>query len=89
MAKLLDAYPQLEDLLIELSPAFKKLKSPVLRKTVAKIASLQQAASIGNISISEMINKLRNAVGQETYNDNTMETNFEKTNLFGLIIKKL
>ena len=47
--ELIETYPELEDILIEIAPAFKKLKNPILRKTVAKIATLQQAAAIGNI----------------------------------------
>lgn len=62
---LIESYPQLEDILITIAPAFKKLKNPVLRKTVAKIATLQQAASIGNIKTEELINRLRKEVGQE------------------------
>lgn len=37
---LLDAFPQLENVLQELSPSFAKLKNPILRKTVARLASL-------------------------------------------------
>jgi hypothetical protein len=60
---LLECYPQLEDLLIELAPAFAKLKNPVLRKTVAKVATLRQAAKVGGVNLSTLINKLRQAVG--------------------------
>jgi hypothetical protein len=63
--ELIETYPELEDILIEIAPAFKKLKNPVLRKTVAKIATLQQAASIGGIKTEELINRLRKEVGQE------------------------
>ncbi len=65
--ELIETYPQLEDILIEIAPAFKKLKNPVLRKTVAKIATLQQAASIGNVKTEELINRLRKEVGQENF----------------------
>lgn len=65
--ELIQTYPELEDILIEIAPAFKKLKNPVLRKTVAKIASLQQAAAIGNIKTEELINRLRTEVGQDLY----------------------
>lgn len=64
--ELIETYPQLEDILIEYAPAFKKLKNPILRKTVAKIATLQQAAAIGNIKTEELINRLRKEVGQDT-----------------------
>lgn len=63
--QLIEAYPQLEDVLIAYVPAFKKLRNPVLRKTVAKIATLQQAAAIGNVKVEELINLLRKEVGQD------------------------
>jgi hypothetical protein len=61
---LLDAYPELEDLLIRMAPPFKKLKNPILRKSVAKVATLKQAAIVGRLDLSSMINLLREAVGQ-------------------------
>jgi hypothetical protein len=63
--QLIEEYPQLEDVLINYVPAFAKLKNPILRKTVARIATLQQAASIANISVDELVNKLRGEVGQD------------------------
>ena len=63
--QLIEAYPQLEDVLISYVPAFEKLKNPVLRKTVAGIATLQQAASIGNVKVEDLINLLRNEIGQD------------------------
>lgn len=69
--QLIETYPQLEDVLIEYVPAFKKLKNPVLRKTVARIATLQQAASIGNVKVEDLINRLRKEVGQDSFSENT------------------
>lgn len=63
--QLLEAYPALEDHLIDYVPAFKKLKNPVLRNTVAKIATLQQAAAIGHVNVEELINIFRKEVGQD------------------------
>lgn len=63
--QLLEAYPQLESILIGMVPAFKKLQNPVLRRTVARVASLQQAAAVGNIPVQELIQRLRCEVGQE------------------------
>lgn len=65
--QLLEAYPQLEEILIGIVPAFKKLKNPVLRKTVARVATLQQAAAIGSVQVDELINRLRREVGQDLY----------------------
>ena len=61
---LLDAYPDVEHLLIAWVPAFSKLKNPILRKTVAKVATLDQAARVGGISVQELVCKLRAATGQ-------------------------
>jgi hypothetical protein len=66
--ELIEAYPHLEDVLIRYVPAFSKLKNPLLRRTVAKIATLQQAASIGNVKTGDLINLLRKETGQELMN---------------------
>src|SRR5207302_2863296 len=65
IAALLDRYPQLEEILIGLAPPFKKLRNPLLRKGIAKVASLKQAAAVGGVSVNDLVNKLRAAVGQE------------------------
>jgi hypothetical protein len=64
---LIETYPQLEDVLIQYAPAFKKLKNPALRKTVARIATLQQAAAIGNVKVEDLINHLRKEIGQDLF----------------------
>ena len=65
VSKLLSAYPELEEVLIGIAPAFKKLSNPVLRRTVARITSLRQAARVGGVSLGDMVNRLRVAAGQE------------------------
>jgi len=84
VGELLDVYPELESVLLELSPAFKKLKNPVLRKTVGKVATLQQAAALGNISVTEVINILRMEVGQQLFDgvESGDEINYEKSEWF-------
>jgi len=77
--QLIESYPQLEDVLIQYAPAFKKLKNPALRKTVAKIATLQQAAAIGNVKIEDLINRLRKEVGQDLFSgESAINYNVEK-----------
>ncbi|HNS96234.1 MAG TPA: DUF1858 domain-containing protein [Polyangiaceae bacterium] len=65
VAQLLEVYPELEAVLVSLSPTFQALKNPVLRRTVAKVATLRQVASVGGIGLGILINRLREAVGQE------------------------
>ncbi|MEW6652748.1 MAG: DUF1858 domain-containing protein [Bacteroidota bacterium] len=62
---LLNAYPELEDKLIEIAPVFSKLKNPILRRTIAKVTSLKQASVVANISVAVLINSLRKAVNQD------------------------
>jgi hypothetical protein len=72
--QLIETYPKLEDVLIGYVPVFKKLKNPILRKTVAKIATLQQAASIGNVKVGDLINLLRKEVGQDSLTESIDNT---------------
>ncbi len=64
VAAFLDHYPELEDVLIGLAPPFKKLRNPFLRKSVAKVASLRQAAAVARLPVEEVVNALRAAAGQ-------------------------
>jgi len=63
VADLLEAYPALEPVLIRMAPAFERLSNPVLRRTIARVATLRQAASIGGTPLGQMINELRRAAG--------------------------
>lgn len=63
--KVLDEYPELEETLVAYIPAFKELKNPRLRNTIAKIASMQQVAAIGKVKVEDLINMLRKLVGQD------------------------
>lgn len=61
---LLEAYPEAEDVLIGMAPAFAKLRNPLVRRSVAKFATLNRAARIGGVRLDEMIRKLRDFIGQ-------------------------
>ena len=71
VGNLLKNFPQLEEKLFELSPAFKKLRNPILRKTIGRVATLRQAAEVGNISLGMMINTLRKTAGLNEMTDIT------------------
>ena len=63
--ELLEKYPMVEDVLISLAPEFRKLKNPILRRTIARVTTLKQAAIVGNLNLSHLLNTLRKAVGQD------------------------
>ncbi|MBN1348354.1 DUF1858 domain-containing protein [candidate division KSB1 bacterium] len=74
VAALIEHFPQTEATLIELAPPFRKLKNPLLRRTIAKVTNLRQAAQVGNISLGALINALRFAAGiQEQYATETSQ----------------
>ena len=70
---LLNEYPELEEVLIGIAPPFKKLKNPILRKSISRVATLKHISSVGGVPLDELIEKLREAVGQastmESYSD--------------------
>jgi uncharacterized protein (DUF2249 family) len=76
IADLLNDYDNMKDILIGINPKFKKLNNPVLRRTLAKIAGVKQAAIVGGMDPMDLLNQLRVAVGQTVveYADTNGET---------------
>jgi len=64
IADLLNSREDMKDILIKINPKFKKLNNPVLRRTLAKIAGVKQAAIVGGMDPLDLLNQLREAVGQ-------------------------
>jgi hypothetical protein len=62
---LLSEHPELEDFLVELSPRFAALKNPIMRRTVGRLATVTQAASIAGMPAPELVMALRRELGQE------------------------
>ncbi|HRY31987.1 MAG TPA: DUF1858 domain-containing protein [Bacteroidales bacterium] len=77
IGELLEHYPGLEPVLTGLSPAFARLKNPVLRKTLAKVASLQQAAAIGGLKVEVLVNTLRQAAGKDRFAGDTADLAYD------------
>lgn len=67
----LKAYPELEEQIIAIAPPFKNLRNPILRRTVAQLATLEQVAQIGQIEAAELVRILRRAAGLEELSANT------------------
>jgi DUF438 domain-containing protein len=56
--ELLKQYPFLEEFLITLSPKFKGLKNPIMRKTMGKVATLEMASTISGLNLDSLITLL-------------------------------
>lgn len=76
VGELLDNFPDLESVLMEMSPAFEKLKNPILRKTVARVATLQQVAVVGGLNVDDIVNRLRKKVGQSAGDEDSTESEY-------------
>ncbi len=63
---LLKEYPFLLDFLAGLSPQFARLKNPVLRRTVGRVASIQQAAGFGGMDPADLLEKIRAEIERRT-----------------------
>ena len=61
---LLKEYPFMEDKLIEINPKYKKLKNPILKRTLTKIASIKQAALVGGMDPVDLLNWIRKELNQ-------------------------
>ncbi len=57
-------YPQLKEVLVKISPKYKRLYNPVLFNTVAKVTKLKKAAEVGNIYVKELLYQLNDAIGK-------------------------
>ncbi|MFA6109645.1 MAG: DUF1858 domain-containing protein [Candidatus Latescibacterota bacterium] len=78
VGELLARYPQLEEVLVAISPTYQALRNPVLRRTVAKVATLRQVAKVGNVPLGELIGRLRSEVGLEPLADGPEESTAEE-----------
>lgn len=63
VADLLESWPELEQVLVAQAPAFRRLRNPVLRRTVARVATLEQAAGVGGVAVRDLVGALRRAAG--------------------------
>jgi TusA-related sulfurtransferase len=65
IADLLNNYEGMKDILIDINPKFKKLNNPILRRTIGRVATVKQAAIVGGMKPLDLLNQLRERVGQK------------------------
>ena len=61
----IEKYPELKDVLIDISPKFKKLKNPLIFRLVSRWATFSDVAKLGGLSICELLHRVNRAVGKE------------------------
>jgi hypothetical protein len=63
---LIDKFPFLEELLVELDPILKRFQNPILRKTVGRKATLTDVASLINQDFISVIDFFSSKIEQQT-----------------------
>jgi PAS domain S-box-containing protein len=66
---LLKKYPFLVDFLAGLAPEFKRLRNPIMRKTMGKIATLDRVAAMGNFKLDELMKLIVDEVKEKASED--------------------
>ncbi|MER3480262.1 MAG: hypothetical protein C4327_07195 [Meiothermus sp.] len=65
VSEVLERHPELLGVLVEASPAFARLKNPLLRRTMPRLVSVAQAARIGGLEPAALVERLNRALGIE------------------------
>jgi DUF438 domain-containing protein len=63
---LLTEFPFLLEFFVKKSPTFSHLKNPIMRKTVGKVATLNQVASVGKMELDELLSEIAREVKEKT-----------------------
>jgi hypothetical protein len=63
VSAVLEHYPRLLDVLVDLSPTFRHLRNPALRRVQARLVTVAQAARIAGLEPAVMVRTLNAAAG--------------------------
>ncbi len=66
IATLLKEYPFLQSFLVAYSPEFQKLTSPVLRRTMGRMATLEKAAQMAGLPLNQLMNDVAGEIAAHT-----------------------
>lgn len=63
ISEVLRRYPQLLEVLVEASPAFSRLRNPVLRQVQTRLVTVAQAAQVAGLEPAALVQRLNTAIG--------------------------
>lgn len=64
--QVLERYPELLEVLVSLSPAFRKLRNPLLRRVQSRLVTVAQAAQMAGLDPAVVVQRLNAAASGET-----------------------
>lgn len=79
--KILDiirSHPDIIDVLASYNSRFRLLKNPVMRKTFARLATVQHAARVAGINLSDLIKLLNSTIGVTVSDEDACESGIEE-----------
>ncbi len=65
ISEVLQVHPELLDVLVDTTPAFNKLRNPLLRKVQSRLVTVGQAAGIAGMDTAALVQRLNTAAGIE------------------------
>lgn len=71
VSEVLSAHPELLDALVDASPAFARLRHPLLRRTMPNLVTIAQAARIGHLEPGQLVRLLNARLGVTSANATT------------------
>jgi len=71
---IINKYPFIKDYLITLSPEFKLLESPFMRRTIGRMATISRAAMIGGIEPEKLLRSIAEEIKKTTGEDVSIST---------------
>jgi uncharacterized protein (DUF2249 family) len=63
ISEVLKRYPSLLDVLVDASPAFGRLRNPILRRVQSRLVTVSQAAQIAGLEPADLVETLNRAIG--------------------------
>jgi len=82
ISDILNKYPETLEVFVRISPHFKKLENKLLRKALASRVNVEQAASIANVDLKQLLYELNKAIDPEfqMHSDEKDSVNEQNTN---------
>lgn len=72
VARVLSMYPETLEVFVAISPHFRKLRNPLLRRALAPRVTLEQAAAIGGVRLEALLARLNEAARIGSHADGTV-----------------
>ena len=77
LMELLKKYPFLIEFLANYNPEYAKIRNPIIRNTMGRIATLNMVASMGNVPVEKLIDDISKAISESQTSDRDLKSQKE------------